>query len=196
MLQDEYYVIERENNDDYPLFSWDQESGPYGGGKAVNSPAPVHLALGEPISASFKWVDYHALPSPVVSEPLAEILAGLNIYGVELVPALVRNPKDFDEPVKKYCLVHIWNRIACLDKTKSVIRTNKAGTRIFSIDQMVLDESVLKDIEEDKRLVFELDEKAAIFLVHQKVKDAILSISPKGCRFFKASDWNSSSSFD
>ena len=44
-------------------------------------------------------------------------------------------------------------------------------------------------------VIFELEEKSSVLLVHASLKDAIEAVSPKGCRFFKVSDWNSDSSF-
>ena len=94
MLQAEYYVVERENNDNYPLFSWDQKENEYGLGKPVNFTEPLKFRLGKPIPSEFKWVDYHKAPEPVISPALAEILEKLDIYGIQLIPAKVRNPKD------------------------------------------------------------------------------------------------------
>ena len=39
MLQAEYYVVERENNNHNPLFSWDQKENEYGLGVPVYSPS-------------------------------------------------------------------------------------------------------------------------------------------------------------
>jgi hypothetical protein len=196
MFQDEYYIIERENNDNYPLFSWDESSGNFGLGKPVESNTPIKLRLGEPISPNFEWVDYHKLPDPVLSQRVADVLAPMNIYGIQLVPAKVRNPKDPSDGPHEYWLMHVWNRIFCLDTEQSKIRTNRAGTRIFSIDKFVLSAKALELIELPKRQVFELAEKTSVLLVHQSIKDAIMSVNPRGVRFFPANDWNSDSSFE
>ncbi|MCP4486749.1 MAG: hypothetical protein GY820_05430 [Gammaproteobacteria bacterium] len=197
MLQDEYYVIESENNDNYPLFSWDQRSSLFRNNTTpVVIEAPVKFRLGDPLSPNFEWVDYHVAPHPVVSARIFDVLASMDIYGIQLVPAKVRNPKDPFSEIKDYWFIHVWNRIACLNKEKSVIRTNKAGTRIFAVDKLVLDEETLGFFELSKRLVFELTEKTSVLLVHQTIKDAIDSVSPKGCRFFKATEWRSDIVFD
>ena len=47
-----------------------------------------------------------------------------------------------------------------------------------------------------KRLIFELAEKTSVLLVHQTIKAAIESVKPKGCRFFKAAEWNSDKTFE
>jgi len=198
MLQDEYYIIRRANNDNYPLFSWDQSSGQFGMGKPVKFEGPVRMRLGNPISPNFEWVDYHVVPDPVVSPLVADVLASLDLHGVQLVPAVVRHPKDngpFPKPYN-YWFVHVWHRIHCLDRKNAKIRTNKAGTRIFAIDKLALDVKTLGLFELRKRLVFELAEKTSVLLVHQSIKDAIEAVNPKGCRFFRATDWSSDCTFD
>jgi len=172
MLQAEYYVLMREKNNHYPLFSWDQKSGEFGMGKPVEFKDPVKMRLGQPIPPKPEWVDFHKAPDLVVSERIAEVLAPLDIYGIQLVPAEVRNSKDPFSEVKNYYFLHVWNRIHCLDGENSEIRTNRAGNIIYSIDKFV------------------------VTLVHQSIKDAIMAINPKGFRFVKATDWYSNIAFD
>lgn len=196
MLQNEYYVVERENNDNHPLFSWDQKSARTGKGVPIEYSEPLKFCLGEPIPAKFEWVDFHEAPQPLISFPLARILEKLEINGIQLIPAKVSNPKDpFSDP-KDYCFVHVLNKIPCLDKTQSIITTNTAGNLIWGIDKFALDDKALGLIELKNRLIFVLAEKTSILLVHQSIKDAIESINPKGIRFIPAIQWNSDSTFD
>jgi len=197
MLQEEYYIIESQNNDNYPMFSWDQLSGDFGMGRSIEFKESIKMRLGDPISPNFEWVDYHEVPAPVVSKRIADVLFPMDIYGIQLVPAKVRNPKDkspFAE-VKDYWFIHVWNRIACLDRENSELELYDDGA-IFGIEELILDENTLGLFELRKRLIFELTEKTSILLVHQTIKDAIESVSPKGCRFFKASEWYSDIVFD
>ncbi|MES2674443.1 MAG: DUF1629 domain-containing protein [Pseudomonadota bacterium] len=199
MLQDEYYVVERENNNNYPLFALDQKSVGTGQGVPIQYTEPLNLRLRDPISAKFEWVDYHKAPEPVISYALAKILEQLCIYGIQLIPAKVRNPKDPFSELHDYCFVHVWNRIACIDKTQSELEyldDNDPNGMIFSIDKFVMNESVLQKIELKKRLVFELAEKTSILLMHESIKTAIESMKPKGIRFISATQWNSDSTFD
>lgn len=43
MLQDEYYVVERENNKNYPLFALDQKSVGTGQGVPIQYTEPLKL---------------------------------------------------------------------------------------------------------------------------------------------------------
>ena len=195
MLKDEYYVVERENNDNYPLFALDQKSVGTGQGVPIQYTEPLKLRLRDPISPKFEWVDYHKAPEPVISFPLASLLEKLDIYGIQLIPAKVRNPKDPYSDLHDYCFVHVWNRIACIDRTNSTLIVMKSGM-IFSIKKFVMDEAALQKIELKNRLIFELAEKTSILLMHQSIKVAIESISHKGIRFIPVAQWNSDSTFD
>ncbi len=138
MLQEEYYVIARENNDNYPLFSWDQVETEYGLGKPVKLKEPVKFRLSNP-AASFEWADYHSLPSPVISKLILDALLPLNLYGVQYVPAKVRNPDNRSEKPGDYWYMHVWNQIECLDRKNSELELYSDGM-IFGIDKFVMDE--------------------------------------------------------
>lgn len=195
MLQTEYYVVERENNDNYPLFSLDQKSVGTGQGVPIQYSEPLQFRLRNPISSKFKWVDYHIAPEPVISTDLASLLEKMVIYGIQLIPANVSNSKGRRSESRDYFFVHVWNRISCLDTTKSDLIRMKSGM-IFSIEKFVIDEIALQKIELKRRLIFELAEKTSILLMHQSIKDAIESIKPKGIRFIPAIEWNSDRTFD
>ncbi|MEM9103019.1 MAG: DUF1629 domain-containing protein, partial [Pseudomonadota bacterium] len=161
------------------------------------SKEPIKLCLGQPIPQNPELVDYHSNPTnPVISKRLFNILSPLNIYGIQLVPAKVRNPNGgpFDEP-RDYWFMHVWNRIACLDKNKSELELYDDGD-IFSIERLSLNETILGQVDLKHRQIFELADNTSTLLIHQSVKDAILSIDPVGCRFFKATEWNSDIVFD
>lgn len=194
MLQDEYYVIE--SNKDSCLFSWDEKRGQFGMGKPVEFQEPIKIRVGEPIPDSPKFVDFHEMPTPVVSKRIFDVLKPMDIYGIQLVPAKVRNPKDpFDKP-RDYWFMHVWNRIHCLDTDQSELDYSRRGNTIFGIEKLVLNEKTLAMFELRKRQVFELAENTSTLLIHQSIKDAIMSVNPIGCRFFKATEWNSDSSFE
>ena len=166
MLNDSYYVLERENNDNHPLFSWDQKSGLYGMGRPVAEPEKIKLKFGDPIPIKVELVDFHETPAPVISEQLTAVLMKLDIYGVQLVPAEVRDPRDPFSPLFNYYLMNVWNRIACIDKEMSTLDIDEDDGRIWDIEELVLDEDILGRFDLDKRLVFQLAEKPSRVAFH------------------------------
>ncbi len=165
-------------------------------GRPVEYKELVKFRLGDPLSPDFEWVDYHVAPEPIISKKIVEALMPLDLYGVQFIPAKVRNPKDPFSEVKDYWFMHVWNQIACLDKEKSEIDYDEVDGQIWDIDKLVLDEKMLGLFELRKRQIFELAEKSPVLLVHQTIKDAIESVHPKGCRFFKAAEWYGDIVFD
>lgn len=193
MLQNEYYVIERDGS--YALFSWDQSSGQFGLGAPVQFEGPVELRVREPASSQPELVDFHELPEPVISPRISDVLAPLDIYGVQLVPAKVRIPGEKPPIAYDYRFVHIWNRINCLDKEQSELELYDDGA-IFGIEKLTLDEGVLKSFGLHKRLVFQLAEKVSVSLVHESIRDHFMSAGPVGLRFINVADWYSDVVFE
>ncbi len=193
MLQDEYYIIE--SNQDSCIFSWDQKSGSFGLGRPVIVTEPIKVRVGDPIPSNLKLVDFHEMPEPVLSQRIVDVLMPMDIYGVQLVPAKVRTPQAPSDEVQDYWFMHIWNRIHCLDIDNSKLEFSRSGRIIFGIDKLVLNEDVLESFELQNRKIFVLGESSSVLLVHKSIKDAIMSVNPVGCRFFKATEWNSDSSF-
>ncbi len=191
--QAEYYILE--SNKDSCLFSWDQRSGKFGMGKPAEYTEPVKMRLGEPIPDQPNYLDLHEAPAPVVSKSVAEVLAPLNIYGIQLVPAHVRHSKDPFSDIQHYWFIHIWHRISCLDRDKSELELLRTGS-IFGIDKLVIDEKALDSFELKNRLIFELAEKTSIVFIHQSIKEAIMSVNPTGFRFINATEWHSDIAFD
>lgn len=197
MLQNQYYILERANNDSYPLFAWNQKSSLIRKNttRPVTVEAPVELKLGNPIPSSPQFVDYHTSPDPIISPKLAEVFRSADPYGVQLIPATVTDPRHPFAESLDYWLMHVWNRISCLDMDESEVERFDSG-RIFAIDRLVLSESVLGAFDEHKRQVFYLTEKPSVLIVHEAIKELMESCQALGCRFFKVSEWNSDSSFE
>jgi len=186
----EYFVIESENNNNYPLLEWDddQEDTPFRKSKPVSVTEPIKLCLGEPVPKHPIMVDFHELPKPVVGERIKNVLEPLNIGGIQLIPAHVLAGND----IYDYWLLHVFNRIACVDREKSILSIDEDDGDILDIKSLVLDEKILGDIPLENRLVFVLAEYTSTYLFHQSIKDAIMAIKPEGLQFFQANQWGSS----
>lgn len=196
MHQDDYYVMESENNDDYPLFAWDQTSEDIIKGVPVKSVTPRMVRLSEPLSPGYKLVDYHVIPEPVLSTRFKNVLAMLGIPGVQLLPLILNLPRPRTPLADAYWLLHAASAIACLDKDQSDVEYSKSGSTIFGINKLVLDEKILANIPLEKRLLFVLVENVSVYLLHKSVVETINNSQFTGCRFFRVSDWNSDVAFE
>jgi hypothetical protein len=138
-------------------------------------------------------VDHHSLPEPVVSTRLKDVLEPLNLYGVQIVPADVRMR---DDTTLRYWLLHLWHEIPCMDRKRSVFKPSSDGVFLLSLDRLVLDEQVLKDIPLEKRLVFLLEEDT-VHLFHGSVVERIMALQPppEGLRFVPVEQWGDASAF-
>ena len=187
-----YYVLERENNDSYPLFSSDEERGTQiACGEIVDLlPGPVALRLGNPVPASPIFVDFHTMPEPVVSARLQAVLGLLHLYRVQLVPALVKNLGGS----VPYWVVNVCNRFPAVDMAKSKYTRDASGD-IGILEMLVLDPAKLEAVPEEQRLMFVPSDYESIWLVEESVKIAMESIRPKGVRFFSLDDWDDGAAF-
>jgi hypothetical protein len=192
-MQRDYFVIERSASNVHPLLGWDQSASMFRKGRRVDVSEPIRLRLAEPVPPRPVMVDHHSLPAPVVSRRLVEVLAPLELPGVQLVPADV----PVGDRVLRYWLVHVYNRLACMDRRQSVFTQSPSGLLLLSLDSLVLDEAVLSDIALEHRLVFVLAESTSVHLFHRSVVDRVMNLmpSPEGLRFIPVPDWNDSAGF-
>lgn len=190
-MQTEYFVIMRAGPSSYPLLAWDEYRVGFGRPVPVDATRPAQLRLGDPVPRNPVMVDYHSLPTPVVSERFKGLLESLDLFGVQLVPADVTvSPDD----VRRYWLVHVYNRIACTDRGHSSLALSRHGT-ILGIDKLVLDEAVLKEIAPERRRVFRLAEVPSTHLFHESVVERVRALQPEGVRFLRVDQWNDSAGF-
>lgn len=190
-----YYVLERQNDDSHPLLGWSDDDPTdaetiFARNEEFLSTQPVRLRLGRPIPKHPQLVDYHVLPEPVISEKLAAVLAPMLLHMVQLVPAVI--PLDgIDHP---YYLLHVRNRVECLDMRRTKYEPRLDGG-IAILERIVLDEDKLRRVPEANRLLFCPQEYETIWLAHESVKNALEAVSPVGLRFFHVDDWGDTVSF-
>ncbi len=191
-MQDEYFVLMRGRSLEHPLLAWDESASPFRKGRPVQHSEPVRLKLGEPVPPKPRMVDHHSLPAPVVSSRLKECMEPLALQGVQWLPADVR----VGDSVLRYWLLHMWQRLACVDRERSVIESSDSGLMVLGIDRLVLDEKLLREVPLQERLAFRLEE-ATVHLFHRSVVDRMMSLTPppEGLRFIPVPDWNDSAGF-
>lgn len=188
---DEYFVVGRAGSNRYPLLEWEEDGSRYSRMEPVVEERPIQLRLGSPVPANPLMVDYHSLPRPVVSQRVRDVLAALSLAGVQLVPADVRVRVD---DVRRYYLAHVYQRIAAVDRERSVLDVSERG-RVVGIRRLVLDMEKIGQVPLEDRLVFRLAESVSVHLFHESVVSAVLALQPEGLRFTPANSWSDSAGF-
>ncbi|WP_163787215.1 imm11 family protein [Myxococcus vastator] len=191
-MQDDYFVLMRARSQQHPLLVWDQSASAFRKGRPVQVVEPVKLKLGEPVPPRPVMVDHHSLPSPVVSGRVKDALEQGGLHGVQMIPADVQ----VGDSMLRYWLVHMWRRLACMDRDKSVFEESESGLILLSLDRLFLDEAVLGELPLEERLAFRLAE-SVVHLFHRTVVDRVLALTPppEGLRFVPMVEWGDSSAF-
>jgi hypothetical protein len=182
-----YYVAEPENNDNYPMLSWDDpRSRNVARNEEVVTTTPVRLRLGAPVPKTPQMVDFHILPEPVISKKLRDVLEPMKLPLVQMVPVQIVTETGTHHD---YSLFHVRNRLQCLNISMSRYEANGRG-EILILEKPVLDERVLGKVPEEDRRVFRPVEYSGLWLFHEKVMRAIMAARPVGLRFFHVRDWS------
>jgi len=190
----EYYFIGRENNDQYPLLIADTDCPPYlRKEEFIENPETMKFCFGKPIPRKPKMVDYHSAIYPVVSQKIYDVLAPMNIKGIQLIPAIITGEKN--EIYENYWFINICNLFPALDREKSVCEWDSMGVA-FYMETIVLNEDYLKTIPLEERLVFFLSENRVKQFFHKSVVDAIMATNPEGLRFYNVREWEDGMQFD
>lgn len=133
----EYYIIGRENNNNYPLLVGDYGCPYYGGETEYieNSPE-MNFHIGDPVPKNPKIVDYHPTPYSVISQKIYDILTKIPLNKVQFISANIMDKHgNFHE---NYYYVHVYNNLRVLDREKSIYKWNKYVEEASFIDKLVL----------------------------------------------------------
>ena len=190
----QYYILECENNDNYPLLEWDDDRNDSDGGELADMEPlvvddTINLILGEPIPDNPVLVDYHYLPPDVFSDKVANVLAAMKLYQTQLFPARIHHA---GKVTAGYQILHVYNEIQCMHMERSIYRKRTVS---YAVEKLSLNEEVLSSIEESQRFVFLLEESPDKKLYHQKVVDSIMQVNPVGLRFIRLDEWDIGSAF-
>ena len=189
-LNNEYYVLEPENNSNYPMIGAYLTPDVYG--EAISGDYSLMLYLATPIPKNPQYVDFHTEASaPVVSEAFVNLLEPLNIHGIQFLKGTKGNVVE--ELKLNYHLLNIYSSIQCLDTDNSDVDLDDGD--IFDLRSFTLNSEKLSNTPEQKRLVFELYEYSTIKLFHQSVVDKIESANLKGMRFIPVKEWSDNLAF-
>ena len=195
---DEYYLLMRENNSNYPLIKIDEarysswrDSGVFENPFALYNDGYLYpLTAANPIPKTPEIVDYHCSPS-AFSLRVIEQVTQMGIEGTQWFPAYIHHDgvSHYD-----YVIMHTYHEIECMDKEKSSFKQWDEDT--FEVKKLVLNETVLDAIPLEERLTFLLEESTSMHLFHKSIVDEIMKHNPKGCVFIKSKDWGIGSAFD
>lgn len=189
--QFEYYLIGSDKTSSIPLLMPDdnQDTMMLHGREPIKVlRKPMELCFRPPVPAKPRMVDFHELPSSVFSRKIYDVLQPMNIYGLQLLPAIVRGKKD--ERYEGYWVAYVYNRITCLDMEHSKYETSKIDGKIKNILQFFLDKEKLAEIPLEKRLVFLLAEGMSRRIYHKSIVDAVMSVNPVGIKFYPIQEWH------
>jgi hypothetical protein len=184
----EYFVIGRANNSNHPLLTVTKGGGYEEDEEYVENPKLMEYRLGKPVPAKPVMVDYHSSPYSVVSKKIYDVLTGLNLKDIQLIPATITGKND--ELYENYWFLNIYNNLAVLDREKSKYDWNDFLEVANPIEKLVLSGELLNDIPLEDRLVFRLEENTTFEIFHKSVVDAIMATNPEGIQFTKVEDYH------
>ncbi|MBH0056836.1 hypothetical protein I6F65_07670 [Pseudoalteromonas sp. SWXJZ94C] len=198
-LQQEYYIPFRANTKDKLFIGRDEKSkrryyfhtkfnladGPM---VYLNKYKEENLKLGSKTPLPDIFHDFGAM---IIPKEFMVFLRNFDIYGLQLFPTVYID--DDDQWHENLWLVNFFEGINCIDKEKSKINYNpklwEEGDPLV-VKKTVFDDSILRAIHEDQRLIFTMDNVDMVYLYcHQRVVDYIREQNYTGIIFVKASDY-------
>ena len=167
----------------------DLEDELYGRGPgAINK--IVDLIIAKPVPRKPIYEDWYSDPRTTVTKKVADILKEVGQKNNQFFEA---NVVHKGETYPDHFMFKCNTTLKVMHQERSTL-THEEG--LYFIDRLSLDETVLDKIDEDKRLIVQVDEKAWMVLYHEKVVKALEAAEVTGVRFVKVKDWNVGSAFD
>jgi hypothetical protein len=193
----DYYLMDEDYRETSPLLEEedDQDIWFLEGNEPVEMEEPVRLCFGDPIPKKPILIDYHSMPDSVVSKKIYDVLAPMNIYGIQLIPAVIRNNKT-KKLYDNYWVIYVYNEIACLDRENADYEIDEDNGKVDDIETLVLDKKILSEIPLEKRLAFLLGEARSKCIYHKSVVEAIMSVNPEGIAFCPIEEWHEGIQFE
>jgi hypothetical protein len=206
MYEKEYYVIDPggPNVDKHPNLRWLTHSGLFNRGEFYggNDPDPIEFGFcyTVPDDLEYEMCDFHTAPEMVISKRVRDVLASLNIKGIQLVEAMILG-FNFKKKYKDYYLLHILrqNRLECIDKELSEIEyldDDNPDLGIFGFKKFVFNKDMLDSIPQEERLFIRVKGSPVLYVCHESIKGVLEIIKPEGMAFYRVDKWNSSSVFE
>lgn len=187
----EYYLIDSDYKENTPLLKDDDDEDEdtwflVGKEPVSENREPLKLCFNSPIPKKPQMTDYHSLPNAVVSKKIFEVLNDMKIWGIQLLPAEIRNNRN-NKIYPDYWVIYIYNKIQCLDMKGAKYKLDNGKVR--EITKLTLDKEILSKIPLEKRLIFSLQEARSMEIYHKSVVDAIMAVNPEGIVFTPIEEW-------
>ena len=193
----EYYLIYRENNENYPTLDYKDISKKrlFFERKALSVIEKIEMCLGKPKPKKTELVDFHSVASVLAfGSRIYDILEPLKLHNVQFIPASVEVKKGKD--IEGFWLIHNYNRLECMDLEKSDIDISPSSGKVRWIRKIVLSQEKLSQIPLEQRLFFRMKEDYPTHLIHKSLVDKIMEIEPKGLVFVPVSTWKQGMQFN
>lgn len=139
----------------------------------------ISTAIDEPLAIIVEHTaktppgDFLEMTIPIMSDRLVEALGRSGIDNLQTFPAAVQSASSPDS-WQSYRAVNVVGAIAAADLTRSTY-ADPSGRGVLLVDFEVL---VLDEKKASNTLMFRLAESPGILLVHDKVKESLLSVTP------------------
>ena len=145
--------------------------------------AYVYCFGSDPKKEKFNMGNFFDSPCPTMIMPYREILEKFNLYKVQFFPVVIEH---LEENFEGFHLMHCYNYISAMHRERSKYDMDDG---LCFIDSLSLDENILDQIPEEERLVFRLDERSMMYMVHEKVVNAVKESGIDGMYFTNVKDW-------
>ena len=194
----DYHAIVSTYADRVPILDWNEDDYELRGSLRFDRPwsftEPMQLSIGMCSSRKPKLVDYFSSTESVVSQKVADVLAPINIHGMQLMPAQLTLKTG---EVHALTWIHTWHFFFCVDRRRSrIVWSEFTPNMTHHIERIAFDVDILASVPLEQRLVFKLGESSDITFYHRSVMEAILAVKPVGVRFVPYEQWTEGALFD
>lgn len=194
----EYYVMSVDGANNHPLLSWGETSySAFRKKEAIDETTldmPLKIIFDEPYPKQYEMPDLSMLGAQYAgSVKLKTLWEKTKIAGVQFIPIEIESNKG--EIIKNHYAIHFSNRLRAIDeKNYEGGEPNRFGL-IHDLERFSLNVDLLSGITLDQRLVFVLEEKNSMIIVHRNIYEAIEAEGLTGMRFFRVDEWDDGAIF-
>lgn len=198
-LDKQYYVLNVDGEDNHPTLEWgDYDDSLFLDDSPIDTSElelPIEVVFDDPYPSKYTMPDFLMLGSSFAcTEKVKNLFEKSNVYGVEFFP-IDKITDNKSNIIEGYFAMHIWNIIEAIDKLNYIGEKPNRKGHIFDIEKFSLDQSVLQNIPIEQRLIFELKDSPAMYIIHESIFNLISKEDLTGFAFFRVDDWDDDAMF-